>query len=538
MKGERLFQLLGFIDEDLIEEAGTASSSAASKRRSRSFRGLAAACIAIACVGGAVWMLRDGLHLGGASMSVPSESTGNGIAHDTEPQALEGTTFMSYAGPVFPLTLTKETDGITTERTTTWDFAPQTREDGSTYLWGSTVTDSYLLTNSTTGEILAMACYPVAGNFESLANDPPVITANQAKTDWTLYSGNYVGSFTHAGVDDGSTWNLNPPNNWGDYKAALDSTEYLENSMTSAPALEQPVTVYEFSDFVLPANAPRAATLAFDCTIDPNETQILSYGFNGFWAENDGWRRYDFFVPDGTRHGTETDRKLLILLGEDIGSYTMQGYEDGGCDPNEILNGVSCSISRRESTLEEVINDICKSYAANFETDLFENPFNLLSPGQFTDTVKKLMLQHGVLAGEQVKDRYSEGRLDELIPESLYQDRILYLVFPVSIPAGESVTLSVEFQKEPSFDFGCSGSENVGLQGYDFVTRLGSNLDFNHQTATLINTENIEIINQNFGFDLENGITQVSLDPDTEHYYLEIREKNQQLTLKTGKSGT
>ena len=529
MKGERLFQILGMIDEDLIEEADSASSAAPAKRRHR-VRRLAAACAALVCVSGAAWALRDGLFLGGTSMAVPGETAGDGgsgIAHDTESLSAEGTIFMSYAGPVFPLTLTEEIEGLTAERTTIWDFAPDAMESGGPRLWGSTVTDSYLLMNHTTGDILATACYPVSGSFESLANDPPVVTTNQAETDWDLYSGNYVGSFTHAGIDDESTWNLNPPDNWVDYKAVLnDRNSYLNDSMTPAPSLEQPVTVYEFSDFVLPENAPRAATLAFDCTIDPAKTQILSYGFNGFWEEDDGWRRYDFFVPNGTRRGAESDRKLLILLGEDIDGYTMQGYEDGGCNPNEILNGVSCTVSRRESTLEEVISGICKTYAASFETDLFETPFGLISPDQFADTVKKQILQHGVLAGDQIKDRYSDGRLDELIPEVLYQERVLYLAFPVSIPAGESVTVSATFRKDPSFDYGCSGSENVGLQGYDFVTQLGSVLEFTLQTAGLTNTDVIELSAQNFGFDLENNITEVALDPKQEHYYLEIRPKD------------
>lgn len=527
MKGERLFQILGMIDEDLIEEADSISSSTASKQHPRRALRLAAACAAVVCISGAAWMLQDGLYLGGASMSAPDNDTaesGNGIAHDTEPLSVEGTAFMSYAGPVFPLTLAEEIEGLTAERIMIWDFTPDETESGGTQIWGSTVTDSYLLMNHTTGDILATACYPVSGNFESLANDPPVVTTNHAETVWDLYSGNYVGAFTHAGMDDGSTWNLNPPHNWGDYKSVLDSgSTYPDDSMMPAPSLEQPVTVYEFSDFVLPENAPRAATLAFDCTIDPDKTQIFSYGFNGFWEEDNGWRRYDFFVPDNNHRRTESDSKLLILLGEDIDGYTMQGYEDGGCDPNEVLNGVSCTVSRRESTLEEVISGICKTYAANFETDLFENPFGLISPDQFTDAVKKLILQHGILAGVQVKDRYSDGRLDELIPEVLYQERILYLAFPISIPAGESIAVSVKFRKEPSFDFGCSGSENIGLQGYDLVTRLGSVLKFTSQTAGLTNTDSIELSSQNFGFDLENGITEVQLDPEQEHYYMEIR---------------
>ena len=69
----------------------------------------------------------------------------------------------------------------------------------------------------------------------------------------------------------------------------------------------------------------------------------------------------------------------------------------------------------------------------------------------------------------------------------------------------------------------CSGSENVGLQGYDLVTRLGSTLDFTAQTAALVHTEAIELVRDNFGFDLASGVTEAKLDPEAEHYYLEIR---------------
>lgn len=77
--------------------------------------------------------------------------------------------------------------------------------------------------------------------------------------------------------------------------------------------------------------------------------------------------------------------------------------------------------------------------------------------------------------------------------------------------------------KEPSYDFHCSGSENVGLQGYDLVTRLGSALDFIRQTAAVENMEGVEIVRQNLGFDPENGVTLAELNMAEEHYFLEIR---------------
>ena len=66
-------------------------------------------------------------------------------------------------------------------------------------------------------------------------------------------------------------------------------------------------------------------------------------------------------------------------------------------------------------------------------------------------------------------------------------------------------------------------SENWRDYGYDLVTRLGSNLTFTAQRAALVNTEWMEIVGQNFGFDPENGVTAVELDPAQEHYYLDVR---------------
>ena len=105
----------------------------------------------------------------------------------------------------------------------------------------------------------------------------------------------------------------------------------------------------------------------------------------------------------------------------------------------------------------------------------------------------------------------------------LVQERVLYLSFPVTVPAGGSVTVSASLWKAPSYDFGCSGSENVGLQGYDLATALGSSLTFTAQTAALANAADIEIVRQNLGFDLESGVTEVPLDLAEPRYYLEIR---------------
>ena len=53
---------------------------------------------------------------------------------------------------------------------------------------------------------------------------------------------------------------------------------------------------------------------------------------------------------------------------------------------------------------------------------------------------------------------------------------------------------------------------------------MRSTLEFSKQSASVSNRQFIEIIYQNFGFDLENGVTKVELDVNEPHYYMEVRK--------------
>ena len=66
-------------------------------------------------------------------------------------------------------------------------------------------------------------------------------------------------------------------------------------------------------------------------------------------------------------------------------------------------------------------------------------------------------------------------------------------------------------------------SDPCPTNGYDMVTRLGSNLILSRQTARLDDRGRIEIVRQNFGFDIENGVDEVVLDIEEPHYYLEVK---------------
>jgi hypothetical protein len=136
--------------------------------------------------------------------------------------------------------------------------------------------------------------------------------------------------------------------------------------------------------------------------------------------------------------------------------------------------------------------------------------------------VIELLFDYGIMS-DNTAWRYQTGMLDDIFSESLVMGRVFFLTAEIIIPAGGSVTVDVEIIKPGSFDFFGSGSGNVGIFGYDMLTKLDSGLQFSNMTAGLNGAEYIEIVWQNFGFDPENDILKVILDLNIPHYFIEVR---------------
>ena len=172
----------------------------------------------------------------------------------------------------------------------------------------------------------------------------PDISVNGAPVRPTLHFGS-AGSFTEGAGD----YSLLEPGGWEDFKTLLEDGTYQKNTFAPAPRLDQKVTVYEFSNSRAPLEKYPAATQAISFTIDPSRTVILLFGINGGEFGDDGFRRYSYFVPgDGAML---PEAKMLIVLGEDIGDYTLQGYKNGACEKGNELENVHATITRYESVL-------------------------------------------------------------------------------------------------------------------------------------------------------------------------------------------
>lgn len=414
----------------------------------------------------------------------------DGSGHD------EATAFMSYAGPLFPLTTLETAGGIEAERNINFDFSSEK--------WKNiTVHDVYTLTNTTDRDITVTALYPYASSFYTVC--PPTVTVDGVEADATLHSGMY-----NLGYDISS---------WEDYKALFADGSYMKDAFEDYPVLDERVTVYRISDVSYEGDDPLATapTLNVFCNIDYDKTAILTYGFNGgSYDREKGYWNGSFFV-EGEWWNKEMDY-YMIVVGDDIGEYTVQGYRNGGCYPYDKIDGVSANVERYETTFCEILKTITGAYyefvAANYdESDFADN----ITFDMYYGELCRFFDRYGI------PDGYPGDRLEEISMATTFRERVLYHSFELTVPAGGSSEICINLSKEASYDFYGAGSENTGVEGYDMVTSLGSTLNFTAQSASLVNLENVEIIRQNFGFHPENGVIQVELDLSQEHYYLEIK---------------
>ena len=477
----------------------------------------------------------------------------------------DGSTFMSYAGPVFPLTLRVENTSISANRRTTMDFEPwipvwisneeeaASRTDlteaekqdvldtynewypeGGRYQTSDNiiVTDTYTLSNNSTEDQTVSILYPFASSLNDLSMNRPTISVNDEIIDTKLHAGSYAGTFQGAWENWAETQenpgslNLQYIESWTGYQTLLSDGSYLLRALGDYPDLSDiPVIVYTFTDPWGPEEDDDAGipnpSMRIMFELDYEKTKVLSYGFHS--ASND---RENGIMGRGFSIREQGERwydnpYFLIIIGDDVQNMTYQGYVTGGWDNDDKVEA-GVTITRTESNLETALREAASFYYVEMtdmqnyvETDPeygFEMYYGLL---------KEQLVAYGVLS-ENGAARYDSGWIEDL--DVVGVDRVFWLEAEITIPAGESVTVVATFEKEPSFDFHCANTENKGINGYDMVTTLGSNLRFTQQTACLEDRGQIEIVRQNFGFDLENGVKDVILDLNQEHYWMEIRK--------------
>ena len=501
-QSERLFEGISHLNDEMIDPA----LEPRKKRKKGRWVGWAALaacfCLVVGVVTGRIPLL------GGRSSQPVSGAD-------------EAITFQSYAGPVLPMTLREENKNITAQRAITLDFAPwmpvwDEELELERYDDHILVTDEYTLTNTGEEDQTLTLLYPFVTDL--YLDNQPVLETEGERLETVPHWGTYSGLLEES--PDGIS--LDSPESWEGYQTLLSNGSYLDSVLGEAFDVSQvPVTVYKLTDPYGPARSQEAPnpSIRVSMELDYEKSHVLSYGFNGGSYDPENGRMVkNFSIPE---EGDPEDGQpyYLLVLGEDVDDLTVGGYVTGGLDEDDPeLEGCGVTVERYESDLDTMLREVLAQFCGQWTEDGQSDPDTL---ERYLQSTVEQLLAYGVLSPGDTK-RYDAWQLEDVFSQARSSYRVCWLETQVTVPAGGSLTVTVSMEKEASYDYSCDRA-NQGTRGYDLVTTLGSNLTCTEQTATLEDRGQIEILQQNFGFDLDAGIKTVELDAETEHYFLTVR---------------
>ena len=478
---------------------------------------------------------------GATATPMPGEVVDGGV-DGREDGAVYGMPYTSYAGPILPLSTEKKVYGITVERSINIELSPSKERidkfvsnmsdttvvrNEYMYYSKSLITDSYKLVNESDDDIELTLLYPFIGNLYMDEIEMPVMTVDDRKVETELKIGPYTGSYTGAGDDSPKDWlfNLSDLKKWEDYNRIL-ADGYLASALDELPKLDQTVTVYELKDRYAPEDSDDIApylNIEFKGK-GFNKRNLLTYGFNGYRHDSmQGLYEYGCFVPAAYRPNYG-ESAYLILLSGDIGDYELKAYTNGGC--TEELPGAGATILRYECTLGEIVSTIYDRYMEEYRVEGLSDGKALryvIPKEYYIGLLAELLQTNGLLLSDILIMRYSDGSLEQMLNDVTGMDRIMYVSVPINIPANGEISLNAEMFKAASYDY----YEEYGrLEGYDVITDdLTTNLVIEKQCVTVSGTDSFEVIQQDFGFDIQNGVNSVELGNDIKHCYIDVKRK-------------
>lgn len=470
--------------------------------------------------------------------AAPTMTPGENLYPAAESGGYYGDAFVRYEGPVFPMYSMDPVSDITVERDIDFGFSPyvnKTQTDTvvmngveQTFSYEihesmSRVTDSYRLVNTTDEDKQITLLYPFVGKLADAYQKVPAISVNGKTVEAELKIGPFSGTFTGAGEQPPvkTTFNISDVKDWEGYKKLIESG-YIAMTMDELPELDRKVIVYELKDRYA-EDYSGAPYLNISFKADTGKTTIMTYRFNGYSLKNSGERSYGGFIPKEYSSGYGKSA-YMIVLGEDIGDYTLKAYTNGGCDTE--LEGAGCTIVRYESTLGEILGRLYKEYADEYigysseKSDDSKYIFNSISDEYNLGLLAELMGSYGLISDAPV-NRYSDGSFEMIAQDALVMNRLMCRSFTVDIPANGEVTVSLQMKKQASVNL---MSDNTMIDGYDMITCIGSNLEIKSTKVSLSDTEPVDIPEQDFGFDIVNGKTSVDISTGNDHYSMKVRK--------------
>ncbi len=402
-----------------------------------------------------------------------------------------------YQGPILPMTSISGGEVLEVQRHVDFDFAPY-REPVEHPLSSNSVLvrDRYLLHNPTEQAVKAILAYPFEGQFIDDRDLIPTLTLDGKPLEAELYPA----------VDPRE--DIFAAKGFEPYQRLMTENDYLAQALETPKLENTPVKVYHFTDISYHGDSLEGDVfLTMDFHLTEGATAWV-YRYNVMHMEE--WQ-YSLWFQDTL---DDQDLAWLVVMNGDVENLTFGGNMGHNVTETSGTEDVTCEYEVFDSTFLEMVHLFAQKY------DHWEENPSYPNSGLVTTEI----LYRGAAALMAAQDRSSNRvyYMEDLFYQTVVNIRLMYWVFILDIPAGESVEVTAAYRQEASVDL--SGAKKP-REGYELATRLGSDLNFTALSASIHNGELVEILRQNFGFNLRKNITQVKLDLDTEKYYLEVIPK-------------
>ena len=549
MRKEDLFQAIGEIDDSLIAKSGKRV-----KRKNKAMlrTALATAACLLVLFGAAVAMKQTGLlkpAQPGTEQTdpdshgipgAPSDELGTGLEDPDVPY--EGplisdggsgpddlpasdveynrglVSYESYVefnpGPLMPVTLAKANNFVTAQRDMIYDFSDVTKKsDGFV-----AIRDSYEFTNSSDEDQTVTLLYPYQGTIYEMNNgSEPEVKVNGEKVSADMQTGAYYGkdsmgyeqllSFAHS--TDEMDCIIGDVASHADVKS-VDEELWNKN-----------VLVYEFSDVKCAGDPTEYGAYAVKFKTD--DYKNIYFQDVGGVTYYEGYLYVGFYVQDVMNGDTP---KIIFLDGKEPEDYSEQGYSCMEFFEQYEVDDVSANMTKKEVTFGKVFDEVM---ASNRVAEQWGEERELSKQEQqlwkgFAAQIVSDVVARNAQGGEyDDMSAYFSNSLSDMVYYA-YTGTTLFLVkYEVTIPAGGSTLVEYEYLKQGMHELTCPEPDFYDCYGYENAINMGTNMTFTKQVANIAEQGNIEIIDQNYQFDLAAGVKSVELELDAERYYMIVR---------------
>jgi len=393
---------------------------------------------------------------------------------------------------VLPMTVLSGGESVAARRHVDFNFSPYSQPETREVM----LSDRYELTNTGSESVTVSLAYPFEGSLLEAKPYIPAISVNAGAAETSLIA------------SPASVAPLGAAGGWEDYRTMMEKQDFPADALALPPRWEEPVILYKIA--CMPCEAADTADypyLQIGFTAEP-ESILWTYRLGS--GEN-------YLTLNYPTAGSpwDTGTGYLLVQGGGITFTGIQGHHSSypGKDSNR-LEGMDVEITTMETTFAQALILLAEDFSAapQYDRQLQDSPYN--TPEVLTAGAMKRLTTEGYHT-----QATAYRILDSLFASVLSDRGILYQTFSVTLAPGETAEIEASYRLRPSRDF--SGIRQA-TDGYAMATRLGSDLTVTSQSASVSASEYIQIVEQNFGFDLENGIVDVGLDMEEAYYYLRV----------------